>query len=178
MAEAALRSALIVAVPEASSAVDEWREQTSSAKPSNGVPAHITVLFPFVPPTRLEDALTEDLRSLFARFECFSFELRTTGRFPDVLYLVPEPAERFVRLTEAVSHAYPNYPSYEGAFDTIIPHLTAAEGDADTLDRAEADVVARLPITARATEIVLLEEIEPCSARWEARARFPLRPAV
>ena len=33
-----LRSALVLAVPEAAPAVDAWRERTSAAKPSNGVP--------------------------------------------------------------------------------------------------------------------------------------------
>lgn len=178
MTEGELRSALIVIVPEAAPVVDSWRERTSAAKPSRGVPAHITILFPFVPPANIDDTLIARLGALFAGFGGFTFDLPSAGRFPGVLFLAPHPAAPFVTLTEMVHVAFPGYPPYEGAFDTVIPHLSAAEGDADTLDRAEADVVSRLPIRARATEVVLLEEIEPCSARWEARARFRLSLAV
>ena len=174
MADPELSSALIIAVPEASLAVDEWRERTSYAKPSRGVPAHVTILFPFVPPASIDRALVTDLRALFGEIERFRFELGTTARLPGVLYLEPAPAELFVCLTEKVSRAYPTYPPYEGAFDSIIPHLTAAEGSVETLDEAEAEIVTRLPIRARATEVLLIEEIEPGSARWQARARLAL----
>jgi hypothetical protein len=66
--EEALRSALIVAVPEATSTVDGWREHTCADRPSIGVPAHVTILFPFVPAPEIDVALVDDLRGLFARF--------------------------------------------------------------------------------------------------------------
>ena len=48
----ALRSMVIIPVPEAADAVDRWREETCNDKPSIGVPAHITLIFPFVPAGR------------------------------------------------------------------------------------------------------------------------------
>jgi 2'-5' RNA ligase len=174
MAELELRTALTVAVPEAAATVDGWRERTSYAKPSCGVPTHITILFPFVPPAEVGAPLIEELRDLFGTFESFRFELRAPGRFPGVLYLAPEPPEPFQQLTNAVWRAYPQQPPYEGAFDTIVPHLTTAEGDTTVLDEAERDVRKALPIAAQATEVLLLEEVEPDSARWEQRARFRL----
>jgi hypothetical protein len=174
MTDVALRSALIVAVPEASAAVDGWREQTCHAKPSTGVPAHITILWPFVPPAQINDALLVDLRRLFSAIERFTFELRTMARFPDVLYLAPEPAYRFIHLTQAVCEAYPDYPPYEGLFDVIVPHLTTAQGDGEILTEAETDVRPRLPIVARAREALLIEEVEPDSTLWQPRATFPL----
>jgi hypothetical protein len=169
-----LRSALVVEVPEAADAVDPWREQTSTAKPSAGVPAHVTIVFPFVPAHALDEGLIARVAALFAAFPPFAFELRETRRFPSLLYLAPEPAEPFLALTEAMWAAYPDYPPYGGEFDSVIPHLTAAEGSDDVLDRAEADIVAALPIAAEVTEITLLEEVEPELARWRARARLPL----
>jgi 2'-5' RNA ligase len=178
MAEAELRSALIVAFPQASPIVDEWREQTCGAKPSAGVPPHVTILWPFVPAASIDDALTDRLRRLFGSLEPFMVEFPATARFPDTLYLTPDPAEPFVELTRAVWEAYPEYPPYEGVFDAIEPHLTAAQGTDDVLAEAEADVRRRLPIVARVDEVVLIEEIEPDSALWRPRATFPLRAAA
>ena len=49
------RSAVIVAVPEAETVVRDWRRQHTYDAPL-GVPAHVTLLFPFVPAHRLGDA--------------------------------------------------------------------------------------------------------------------------
>ncbi len=168
------RSALVVAVPEVSAVAEPWLERTASAKPSHGIPAHVTVLFPFVPATEIDDALLEGLNALFVRVQPFDFELTECRRFPAVLYLAPEPAGPFVAMTEAVVAAYPDFPPYEGVFDSIVPHLTVAEGLPTVLNRAEGEVRPRLPIGAEAHEVLLLEEVEPEPARWQVRARIPL----
>jgi 2'-5' RNA ligase len=159
-----LRSAVVVAVPEAAAAVDAWRERTCEAKPSAGVPPHVTLAFPFVPAAEVDDALLAELRTRLASYRSFVVELRRTARFPQVLYLEPEPGERFVELARAVG---------DRSGDPI-PHLTVAQGGADVLDAAEADVAPRLPISARVDAVVLLEEVEPEFARWRERARLAL----
>jgi 2'-5' RNA ligase len=174
-AAAELRSALIVAVPEAASAVDRWREQTCQAKPSTGVPAHITILWPFLPSASIDGVVLDSLQTIFSVSEEFAFELRATARFPGTLYLAPEPADRFTEITRAVWDAFPSYPPYEGVFDTVVPHLTTAQGDDDVLAEAESAVRSSLPIAARAREVLLIEEVEPEGARWQPRATFPLR---
>ncbi len=174
---AGLRSALLVAVPEAAAVVEPWLERTASAKPSQGVPAHVTVLFPFVPADEVDDALLEGLNALFVRMQPFDFELIACRRFPAVLYLAPEPAEPFVTMTEAVAAAYPDFPPYEGVFDSIVPHLTVAEGLPTILNRAEGEVRPRLPVRGEAHEVLLLEEVEPEHVRWQVRARIPLGTA-
>jgi hypothetical protein len=172
-----LRSALVVEVSEAAPAVDGWRERTSAAKPSNGVPAHVTVLFPFVPAAEIDAELLAGLRALFEDHPPFRFELRECRRFPAVLYLAPEPPEPFVALTDAVAAAYPGYTPYEGAFDSIVPHLTAAEGEPAVLDRAERDIRRWLPLAAEARDVLLLAEVEPDLARWREHTRLPLAQA-
>jgi hypothetical protein len=169
------RSALIVEVPEAYP-THTWLERTARAKPSAGVPAHVTILFPFVPAQAIDDALVDDLGALFAEHERFVFELRECRRFPHVLYLAPDPDEPFRLLTDAVYAAYPEHPPYEGVIGEVVPHLTAAEGDRETLLRAEGDLRPWLPIAAHAREVTLLEEVEPGSARWQARTTFALGP--
>jgi 2'-5' RNA ligase len=170
-----LRSAVIVAVPEAAALVDPWRERTCADKPSIGIPAHVTILFPFVPAARLDAAVIATLAEVVAETPAFDFTLARTERFPDTLYLAPEPPQPFVRLTEAIHARFPEYPPYEGSFDTVVPHLTVAHGNTALMDEAERDVATGLPIAARADEVVLLEEIEGDWGRWDVRERFPLR---
>jgi hypothetical protein len=59
------RSALIVEVPAAEPAVARRRERLDSSAPL-GVPAHITVLYPFLPPGAIGPAVLGDLGRLFA----------------------------------------------------------------------------------------------------------------
>ena len=49
------RSALIVAVAEAEPLVGEWRLRYDNAL--LGIPAHVTLLFPFVPAENVDEAL-------------------------------------------------------------------------------------------------------------------------
>ena len=178
MPSCGLRTALVVVVPEAAPVVDVWRERTCAAKPSAGVPAHVTVLFPFVPAADITGALVDELRRLFGTHESFAASLDAIARFETVLYLAPRPTEAFVQLTDAVVRAYPEYLPYAGTFAAVVPHLTVAAGDPETLDEAEADIRRALPITTHATEVVLLEELEPDAARWRTRASLLLGPIL
>ena len=171
-----MRSAVVVAVPEASSVVDHWRERTCNDKPSSGVPPHVTLVFSFAPAERIDDELIAALHEVVGRVEAFDLELRETARFPELLYLPPEPAAPFMQLTGAIVGHFPDYQPYEGAFtlNDLVPHLPVAYGDASLLDEVEADVRPKLPITARVREAVLLEEVEPDWGRWVVRARVEL----
>ena len=171
-----MRSAVILAVPEAAAAVDHWREESCHDKPSAGVPAHITLLFPFIPAEELDDKVVASLAEAVADFPAFAFDLRSAARFPNLLYLAPEPAAPFLQLTEAIFRRFPAYPPYEAAHVELVPHLTVAQGAPAVLAAAERDVTTRLPIAARAVEATLLAEVEP--ARWGVRARLPLSRAT
>jgi 2'-5' RNA ligase len=164
------RSALIVAVPEAEPLVDEWRLRYDNA--SLGVPAHVTLVFPFMPAGDLGDALFGELRELFAAQPAFTVVFSRVARFTEVAWLAPEPAEPFRLLTELILRRYPGYPPYEGIHDEVIPHLTVAVGGGTLPDRVEAALTPHLPIAADVCEIVLLEE-QP-DGHWRTRERFPL----
>jgi len=153
----------VIAVPEAEPVVGRLRSLYDEAD-TTGVPAHVTLLFPF-------GDFDEGLGDLFAQFEPFDFALTETRRWPDVLWLTPEPAEPFVRLTEAIVERYPEYPPYEGTHDRLIPHLTVAYHHDVTRD-VDVQLRHRLPIKAHASEVVQLEEYEP--DRWHERQRFAL----
>lgn len=163
---------MVVEVPEAIPVVGAWLEASAAAKPSHGVPPHVTILFPFVPAAEIDADLVTALRELAARIEPFAFTLRELRRWPGVLYLAPEPAKSFSELTDAVVAAYPAYPPYEGMHEIVVPHLTVAQGDAHALAEAEANVRPSLPLTAETRELVLLAERAPDA--WEPLARFAL----
>ncbi len=151
-------------MPEAEAAVGAIRlgHDWSAAR---GVPAHVTILFPFMSPEAVDESA---LRRLFEKFSAFDFTLDRLERFEDGhVCLRPDPAQRFADLTAAVWRRWPEFPPYEGAFDEVIPHLTISETPLDP------DLELALPIAARAHEIVLIEEDET-GGRWRTRARFAL----
>jgi hypothetical protein len=160
-----MRTALLIPVPEAEPVIGALRSRYDDAD-VNGIPAHVTVLFPF---GDREDGLQE----LFARFEPFDFTLARVERWPTVLWLAPEPAERFVELTRAVAERYPEHPPYEGEHDTVIPHLSVAHRT-QAPTTVDDELRRHLPIAARATHVVQLEEY--ADDRWRERRRYTLGP--
>jgi len=155
------RTALIVPVPEAEPAVGKLRLAHDSSA-AQGVPAHVTILFPFAPPDRVDE---QAVGELLGPFRAFDFALDRVELFEDgTTWLRPEPSWPFVDLTAAVEERWPEYPPYEGAFDEVIPHLTVSETPLDlTLD---------LPIACRAHEVVLIEE--DSAGLWHPRRAYTL----
>ena len=115
-------------MPEAEPLVKALRERFDSSAAA-GVPAHITILYPFMPPGEITPEVVAELRDFFAQFAAFEFTLPELRRFPEVLYLAPSPAEPFKALTHAVVERYPDYPPYGGGYSEVIPHLTIADVD-------------------------------------------------
>jgi len=167
-------SGLVVPVPAATAAVAPWRERLDPSA-VHGVPAHVTVLYPFVPPDEISDGVVSTLQGLFAGVAPFDFVLDRVAWFGDtVVYIAPAPAAPFVALTKLVQARFPAYPPYEGAFDDVTPHLTVGDrGGVDALRRAEAAVAPALPIAARASDVWLMTGSATAGA-WRVRARFPL----
>ena len=164
------RSALIVVVPEAEPLVHEWRLRYDNAE--LGIPAHVTLIFPFVPADEIGEELVDELRNLFAEQPAFEFTLARVARFSDVAWLAPDPSDPFRRLTDLIFSRYPDYPPYEGIHEEVLPHLTVAMGDAALQDEVEAALTPHLPIGAHAGEVTLLVEDE--ADQWSESERFPL----
>ncbi len=172
----ASESVLLIAVPEAEPLVAELRDRYDPVA-ARGVPAHVTVLFPFKAPEAVTDADLETLDQTFAAFAAFDFELAAVRSFPRVWFLAPEPAGAFKALTRAVQTRFPDYPPYRGAFgDDSVPHLTVAqiadpvefEAVGSQLKAAAAQV---LPRQIRAEEVWLMDNT---TGRWTIRRRFTL----
>ncbi|MFG2116225.1 2'-5' RNA ligase family protein [Streptomyces sp. NPDC048718] len=165
------RTGLIVRIPEAESAIGGWREQWDPSARA-GVPAHITVLFPFLDESRVDAAVHSALADVLGRHQAFDLRFERCGRLPGVSYLVPEPATRLRRLTEAIVGCWPEAPPYGGRHTEIVPHLTIAQGQEDAVtEEIEADLACRLPFMSRVTSVELIVHD---GTKWQERASFAL----
>ncbi|MFF4507950.1 2'-5' RNA ligase family protein [Streptomyces sp. NPDC001401] len=165
------QTALVVPVPEAEPAVRAWRDRFDPAARA-GVPAHVTVLFPFLPASLVDAGTCAALDEIFGRHPSFEVRFEESGRFPGVLYLAPTPDAPFRRLTEAVVDRWPEAPPYGGKYEPH-PHLTVAQGQDDAvLDEIEAGLRLGLPFTARVPTVDL---VAYDGTDWQHRASFALQ---
>ena len=168
------QSGLIVEVPEADPVVGQHRALLDASAPL-GVPAHITVLFPFMPPWRIDELVLAELEHLFASVTGFRFRLDNTGWFgDDVLWLAPRDPGPFRALTQCVYGAFPAFPPFDGQYDDVVPHLTIGHGrPLNDLHSAEESIQAQLPIDGHATAVTLMTQ-QSAAGRWTKAAAFSL----
>ena len=119
------RSALVVVSGEAESVVSPTRHQYDPSA-AHGMPAHITLLYPFVPPRMLDHSTQLSVAAVARSHSSFSYSLHEMKQFPGALYLAPSPSQPFRALASDLAMAFPDYPPYEGQFAEIVPHLTVA----------------------------------------------------
>jgi 2'-5' RNA ligase len=176
--ETATQTALIVAVPEVEEAVGPQRASLDRAA-SWGVPAHVTVLYPFLPPARVDDGVLATLTDTFATVPPFDVVFGHVEWFGDsVVWLAPRPDRPFRDLTAAVVRRFPETPPYEGVFgDDVVPHLTIGHDAArDVLARAGNAVAEWLPIRATVGGVRLLAG-SPTADSWRTLHEFRLASA-
>jgi 2'-5' RNA ligase len=171
---APLESVLLITVPAAEAAVARYRSRLDSSAPL-GIPAHVTVLYPFVPSPAVDADALASLARLFSSAGEFSFVLDRTGWFGDqVLWLGPEEPAPFRTLTQLVFSAFPSCPPYGGQFEDVVPHLTVGDtGSLSDLRAAEEAVRPHLPIVGEAAEVALMTG-PPAGDPWITVATFPL----
>jgi hypothetical protein len=148
-------------VPEAEGLVESFRIAHDPAAAA-GMPAHITILYPFKPSAQVDARTIDGLRSCFQKFVPIDFSLVKAKRFSGVLYLAPDPDDPFRALTLAVWEDYPEFPPYEGKHPDIIPHLSVAsdtdeEGLRRITDNFGSKAQCSLPCLAKATEVALMD---------------------
>lgn len=156
-------TALLVPLNEVGRQIDDLRQLDPAA--GFGLPAHVTVLYPFGPVDALDGSAISRLRGLFAAQQPFEVEFPSARWFgEDVLWLAPDDPRPFVAMTEAVVAAYPQWQPYGGTFATIVPHLTIGDNtdsagrlaSAAQLRAAEAAVLPRLPLRDSADSVLLM----------------------
>jgi 2'-5' RNA ligase len=136
---------------------------------ADGVPAHVTLLDPFMSPEALKDDVRRTIERIVAREPSFSVSFRSVARWPNVVYLPPEPADPFKRLTAALAAEYPDYPPYEGAHADVVPHMTVAQDVPDDYyAAAEHALPALLPVRDTVREAWLIGHLpdQPWHTLW------------
>ncbi len=178
-------TAIIVPIPAAEPLVDRWRARFDKHA-AQGVPAHITLLSPFVPRSQLAAALPV-LREILAgpppdlsfdRLDVFPGGPDAHGQpRPGLAVLTPRPGDWFLDRSRALCQRFGLLP-YGGRYGADVhPHLTVAYG---SLDRAEqdarfaaiaADLAPNLPLCCRPRQArVMVRDGEP----WRVYAAIPL----
>jgi 2'-5' RNA ligase len=140
-----------------------------------GVPAHITLLYPFVPVDGLDDGIRAQVLRIVSGEPAFPFVLGRVQRWPEVVCLLPAPSQPFSRLIGALAVAFPDYQPYGGAIalPEIVPHVTVAHTSrSDYLDAAEHALPALLPVPAFCREVSLIAH-QP-GDRWHVVWGFSL----
>lgn len=169
-------SAVVVRIQEAEAVVGSHRSRLDPAQ-AWGVPAHVTVLYPFVPPDELSQDIFEMLGRALTPVDAFDGTLSQTAWFgEEVLWLAPTPDLPFRRLTQAVWDAFPDFPPYEGAHDDVIPHLTVGKtphASVEDLRAAERDLAPCLPIPYRVDRVTVMSGTQR-TASWRVVKSFAL----
>jgi len=169
-------TALICRVPEAERYIAHYRQRFDPSARRN-VPAHVTILYPFMAPELVDANVLAVLKGIAASVPPFDYRMKETRRFPVALYLAPDPEDSFAALTDGVFGAFPDFPPFEGKFDTVVPHVTVAHGDEPLLCEIEVELRIALSgagVGARCSEVVLIEN---SSGRWEQMHVFALGPS-
>lgn len=172
----ATETAIVAPVAEAEPAVGRHRRALDHSA-AWGVPAHVTVLYPFVSPALLRSATMDTLRGTLrdvSAFDCVFSQVKWFGE--DVVWLAPEPADPFRALTDAVWRRFPDHPPYRGAHPDVVPHLSVGSsrrGKLADLRRAAAEVGSALPITARIDRVFLIAG-RNAPGSWRTVAEFAL----
>ena len=158
---------LVVRLPPALEAL-RWR---SIADVPAGVPAHVTLLWPFAEEGSLDADVLDTVTRIVARHAPLDLVLGEGRRFPDTLYASVEPDAPLRALQAELAAAFPTLPLYGGEH-TFVPHVSVVEGAAATMPEAFADPAwAELPVRHHAGAVGLITRR---NGTWGSRHQFPL----
>lgn len=89
-------------------------------------PAHITIIYPFMPPSEVEQH-HDEIAHILEQFPPFEVTLQGYRRFPNALALEPLDPAPIVAMQQKLTRAFPQYPPYSGQHGPdLVPHLTVA----------------------------------------------------
>jgi 2'-5' RNA ligase len=168
-------SAIVILVPEAEAVIGRLRAELDPSA-ALGVPAHVTLLYPFAAPIDVTEDLVAKVAATISGFGAFEYQLEDVRWFgDDVVWLAPDPVGRFVALTTTLLEAFPEFPRYGGAFgDDVVPHVTIGQrAPLERLQDAARSVASSLPVRARAREVALLSG-DGTVGSWHVLQTVPL----
>jgi 2'-5' RNA ligase len=161
-------TAVVVLFPELEPLIGELRRRHTDDG-ARGMPPHATLVYPFADSGRVGDLLA-GIRREVSGFAPFEVRFPELARFPQTLYLRPEPREPFIAMTRALELAFPEFPPYGGQFDEIVPHVSIAHGKEALLRAIEAGLARPWPTLP--VESAWLVEDTPTG--WRPHTAFAL----
>ena len=139
-----------------------------------GIPAHVTLLYPFVPSRDLRSPLRRTIAAIVNRHRHFDYHLHGPRSWPDTIYAAVDPERPFVELHQELAATFPDYPIYGGTVDELVPHVSVAEGSALADPRTLQHRGWHTLPTRRVARAVELMAPGP-DGRWATVWRFRLR---
>jgi len=172
-----MQTAILLCVPEAEPLVHDWREKGDPSA-AHGVPAHVTLLYPFLPAPSLDAGVLAELEWFFRGIDAFEVRFTSVGRFEHagVVFLKPD-CDALVELTRALARRWPECPPYAGDIpaDEVVPHLTIVQTEDRSMRQSAAnDMSVQLPLTALARSAALW--VKDDEGEWSERAAFTFGP--
>ena len=167
------RTGLVIPVP----AADPLLASVAARYPGTvreGVGAHVSLLYPFVPVPELDEDVTDTLSELFAGQPWIPVTFRQCRRSQGFVYLRPDPGDELEALTNRARRRWPGVDG-ERAHNDIGPHLTVAMGATEEAAATiEREVTAALPVSAQLREVWLVA----FDGKWGLHSRFQLSRVV
>ena len=156
-----VHSVVAIPFPEARVLTTRWRRPRA-------LDAHVTIAAPFLDPARIDDRVVEVLAECLVTSAVFDVTFGSVEWFAQrVVYVAPEDPTPFEHLAAVLA-------ARAGA--RYVAHLTVAKNrPLAELHEAAAACASRLPLRARAREVVLYL-YDPLSNEWRERARVLLTP--
>jgi 2'-5' RNA ligase len=168
------QSAIVIPVPDAESLVAPYRLEHDPVAAA-GVPAHITLIVPWLPPDLIVPSDLTELGEILGATVAFDFSLRQAKWFGRaVLWLAPDPVEPFVKLTATLAERF-GTPPYEDEFDEVVPHLTVAhvtDGTGESVQAISIALAKELPVACRAEQVCVMVGD---GRRWWVHSTFELQ---
>jgi len=144
---------------------------------SREIPAHVTVLYPFVPPRQITAAVIEMAAAVVKSVPGLGARFASTRWFgEDVLWLASEPAAPFRGAHRRRARGLPAVSAFGGAFAHVIPHLTVGDrpdGGMSALRAAQAQVLPMLPVRTHVSRAWLMSGTQ-APGSWQRLAAVPL----
>lgn len=124
------------------------------------IPPHVTLAIPFKPLESVTSEVIKLLTEFFEEIHEFDFNLENVRWFgTDVVYLEPSNADMFRSIVARLQVSFPDFRPYDGAFESVIPHVTLSEHGS----LADRRILARhapkfTPISAHASHVWLMSD--------------------
>ncbi len=175
--ESAVTLLLADQAPELAAAHDELYPERVDER----IPLSLTLLYPFAPPSALDEHRLQSLRDFCSARPRLVFELTHVAQWEaGAVYAVPEPDGPLRATMRELWRLFPEFPPYGEPGSDPPPHasLTLSGGDdpAATRARVEKRLEGLLPARFDVGEATLIEEHEP--DRWRVRDAFPFAGAA